>query len=185
MDHTGAKDLKPAGVLADAAAIAAAGYATDVDLKAGLNKGKIAGAKPSLDFLPEKLGEKLFKCGHEVGKRDVSVDVDSLDLVEEDVRSSRDVLIAEAAPGGDDPDRGGMGFHRADLDVGGVGAEQVLGIEIKGVLHVAGGMVFSEVEGFKVVKVCLDVGSELDRKTHADEDVQNSLKHRRYGVHSP
>ena len=49
MDHAGAADFKPAGVLAEAAAGAVAVGALEVDFEAGLDEGKVAGAETGLD----------------------------------------------------------------------------------------------------------------------------------------
>lgn len=50
-----------------------------------------------------------------------------------------------------------MPLHCADLDVARVRTEEVVGIEIEGILHVAGRMVFRKVESFEVIVVCVDI----------------------------
>lgn len=170
MNHSCTENFEPAGVFANAAAGTFTGNASDVDFKAGFYKGKVAGAVAGLDGLVEEFGEKFVEGGKEVGKGDVSVDVKPFNLMEEDMGAGGNVFVAEGAAGCDDANGWGELLHGADLDVGGVGAEEVAGVEIKGVLHVAGRMVGWEVESFKVVVVGVDVGAELDGKTHVGED---------------
>ena len=178
VDHAGAKDFQPACMLADAAAGAFAGNAADVYFEPWFNQGEIGGTVAGLHFLVEQFGEELVHRGEEIGEGDVFVDIKAFDLMEKDVGAGRDVFVAEAASGSDDPDRGRIGLHRMDLDVGGVGAkeERVGRVEIEGVLHIARRMVFGEVEPFEIVVVGVDVGTELDGKPHAYENVENPVE---------
>ena len=53
---------------------------------------------------------------------------------------------------------------------------EVEAVMIEGVLHVAGRMVRGEVEPSKIVVVGVDIGSELDGKSHPDEDVDDPIQ---------
>ncbi len=111
----------------------------------------------------------------EVGEGDVFVDVEAFDLVEEDVGTAADGLVAVDGAGSDDADGGFVLLHDAELGVGGMGAEEHVGGDVEGVLHVAGGMVGGEVEPFVVVVVGVDIGAVLDGEAHAGEDLDDLL----------
>src|SRR5208283_5014436 len=53
VDLPGPEDLEPACLLADAAALALAYDAADVDFRGGLGEGKVAGPEPDRDILAE------------------------------------------------------------------------------------------------------------------------------------
>ena len=125
----------------------------------------------------EDFGPEFVHGGEEVGKGDVLVDVEAFDLVEEDMGAGADVLIAVDGARGDDADGRFVGLEDADLGVGGVGAEEHVGADVEGVLHVAGGMVGRKVEPFVVVVVGIDVGAVLDGEAHAGEDLDGLVAH--------
>jgi len=107
----------------------------------------------------------------------VFVDINAFDLMEENMGTGGDVLVAEAAARSDDPNGRRMALHGANLDVAGVGAEKVIGVEVEGILHVAGWVIFGEVQSLEVIVVSVNIGAELDGKAHADEDVEDALEH--------
>ena len=71
MDHAGAAHFKPAGVLADAAALAVADRAVDREIDARLDKGEEVAAEPDPPFGSEKLPRHLVQHAFEIGHRDV------------------------------------------------------------------------------------------------------------------
>jgi len=182
MDHAGAEDFKPAGVFAEAAALGVAGDAGDVHFKSGFDEGKEAGTVACFDGRLEKLSEEFVHGGEEVGEGDVLIDIEAFDLMEEDVRSAADGLVAVDGARCDDADGRLVGFHHAELGVGGVCAEEQVGVDVEGVLHVAGGMVGREVESFEVVVVGVDVGAVLDGEAHAGEHLEDLFHHAGDGV---
>ncbi len=123
IDHAGAEDLEPAGVLARAAAGATAEQAFDVELDARL--GEREEVRPQTDGAvgPEELAGELVQRALEVGQGDAAVDGQALDLVEH-----RRVRGVEVGPvdlaGTDDVDGRRLRLHGAHLDRRGLGAQQ-------------------------------------------------------------
>ena len=148
----------------------------------GSTKGKIAGTKAGLTWCLKSLLQNSSIVAKRSAKVTFFVDVEAFDLVEEDVGSGADGLIAVDGAGSDDADGGFVGLHDAELGVGGVGAEEHVGSDVKGVLHVAGRMVGGKVEPFEVVVVGVDVGAVLDGKSHAGKDVDDLIEHESDGV---
>ena len=111
----------------------------------GSTKGKVAGAETGFHFCLEEFAPKFVHRGKEVGKGNVFIDVEAFDLMEENVGSGADGLIAVDGAGGDDADRGFVGFHHAELGIGGMGAEEHVFGDVKGVLHVPCRMVWRKV----------------------------------------
>ena len=72
---------------------------------------------------------------------------------------------------GDDAHRGLALLHGTDLHRGGVGPEQHLVAEIKGVLHVPGRVVRRQVEGLEVIPVQFHLGAFHRLKAQVEEDV--------------
>ncbi len=85
---------------------------------------------------------------------------------------------------------GGLGDHGADLDGAGVGAHEEavaggfggLAGDLEGVLGVAGGVVFGEVEGFEVVEVGFDLGAQLGGVAEVVEDFDDAVERGEEGV---
>ena len=123
VDHAGAHDLEPAGVLAGAAALAAAQLAAHVDLDARL--GEREEVRPHADGAvgAEELAREVVHRALEVGQRDALVDDEALDLVEH--RRVRGVGVAAVdLAEADDVDGRPLLLHDAHLDGRGVGAQQ-------------------------------------------------------------
>ncbi len=98
----------------------------------------------------------------------------ALDLMEHR-RVPEVVVVAVDAPGADDPDRRLALQHGADLDRGGVGAQQAPVLQEEGVLGVAGRVVGREVEGLEVVVVVLDLRTLGDAVAEGGEDLHDLL----------
>ena len=89
----------------------------------------------------------------------------------------RDLVAAVDAAAGEHLHRRLVLFHRADLHVRGVRAQQELvDIEEERVLRVARGMIGREVERLEVVPVGLDLGAGIDRVAHLAEDLSISRR---------
>ena len=184
VDHAGAHDLQPAGVLARAAALAAAELAVDVDLDAGL--GEREEVRPDADAAvrPEELAREVSQGALEVGQRDALVDDQALDLVEHGrVRGVRvaPVHLAEAH----DVHRRLLLLHDAHLHGRGVRAQQHAAVGVhdrlghglallddpEGVVGGARGVAGRRVQRREVVVVELDLGALGDPVAEPDEDV--------------
>ena len=125
----------------------------------------------------------------QVGKRHVLVDIKTLNLVEEAVGTGSDCLVAVNATRADDADGRLVALHSAYLYRAGVAAQHdiagdvlVILLDEEGVLHVAGGVVGSEVQRTEYVPVVLNLGTISNGKAQTREDVNNLLAHHRDGV---
>ena len=74
MHHTGSEDFEPAGVLADAAAFAAADDAADVDFGGRFRKGEEARTETNLDGRAKHFLAEEFQRPFEVGQTDIFID---------------------------------------------------------------------------------------------------------------
>src|SRR5579883_3474406 len=102
MNHAGAHDLQPARPLAHAAPLAAADDAIHVHLDARLGEREVAGADANPPFLAEQPAGEGADRALEVGHRDPVADSQALDLVEHDLATGGDRLIAVAHARQDD-----------------------------------------------------------------------------------
>ena len=174
MDHARPQDLQPAGGLADPAALAPADDAGDVDFGGGFGEGEIAGAEAQADLGAEHLVHELGEHALQVGEGDVAVHQEPLHLVKHGGVGHVRVPAVDLARG-DDAHRGPAFLHDPDLHGGGVGAQQHLVVEIKGVLHVPGRVVRREIQGLEIVPVQLDLGAGDGLETQVQEDVADLL----------
>ena len=101
MYHAAGAKLKPAGILAGGAALAAADKALDIKLEAGLDERKEAGAQAHRDILLKDLGEHGFHEIYEVRYGYVPVDHHALHLEEGVLVAGVNLLVSEAASGED------------------------------------------------------------------------------------
>src|SRR3954451_19603265 len=99
VDPARAAHLDPAGVLADAAAAAAADEAGDVELDRRLREREVARPHPHLPLRAEEPAEEFQHCPLQVGERDAAVDGQALDL-QERRRVGRIGRVAAVAPSG-------------------------------------------------------------------------------------
>ena len=121
----------------------------------------------------------------QVGERDILVDVETLDLMEDAVGAGRDGFVAEHTARSDDADGRLVGLHHADLHARGVGAQQHIRCLVdiglladeEGVLHVAGGMVEREVQGREHMVVVLNLGTFGDGEAEVREDLVDVAAH--------
>ena len=177
-------------MLADIAALAATDVARDVHLCRGLGEGKIGRAETHLSALAKELLHEVVQGLLQVGKGDILVDVEALNLMEDTVGAGRDGLVAEHAARGDDADGRLVGLHHANLHTRGVGAQQHIRglvdigllVDEEGVLHVAGGMVEREVQGREHVVVVLDLWTFGDGEAEVREDLVDVATHDRQRV---
>ena len=75
IDHTTAKDLNPAGMLAESATLTATDEAGDVHLCTGLREGEVGGTQADLGVSTEHLTGKRQQHLLEVCEGDVLVDI--------------------------------------------------------------------------------------------------------------
>ena len=115
VDDAGAAHLDPAGVPADAAALAAAEEARDVGLDRRLGEREVARPDADLALRAVELAREELDRALQVGERDPPVDGEALDLVEERrVRRVRRVAPVAAAEA-DHVDRRLVRLHDPDL----------------------------------------------------------------------
>ena len=70
-------------------------------------------------------------------------------------------------------DGGLFHIHHADLAAAGLGAQHDVIGHIEGVLHIAGGVILGHIQAGEVVVVILDLGTFVDLKAHAGENVDD------------
>ena len=119
VDHTASEDLKPARVLADCAALAAAQEALDIHFRGWLREREVGRAETGAHILPEQTPRKIGEGAFQIAEGDILSDHQPFHLVELDLRACGDLLIPVAHPWQDDPDRVGRTFlHCPDLPWG-------------------------------------------------------------------
>jgi hypothetical protein len=120
MHHAAAEDLEPAGVLAHRAADPAAADAADVDFGAGLRVREEAGTEAHRRAgAEERLGHRQQRA-LQVRQRDAVADHQALALVEHRRVGEIEVVAAVDRADGDQPHRGLVPLHVADLHRRGV-----------------------------------------------------------------
>ncbi len=123
-----------------------------------------------------ELDEDPFQVAH----LDVRPDDQPLDLMELDLRTRGNRLVAVAESREDEAyGLRGVLLHRPDLPRRCVGPEQDLGCDVERVLHISGRVVQRHVQEFEVVDVELHVRGFVDRETHGREHVANGPEHLR------
>ena len=186
MYHAAGAKLKPAGILAGGAALAAADKALDIKLEAGLNEREEAGAQAHRDILLENLGEHRLHEIDKVRNGYVLVDHHAFHLEESILVAGVDLLVSEAASGKDGAKRntffkvGGVFAKNSVLRRRGVGLEQLAVAQVICVLHVARGMVLRNVERLEAVVVVCDLGVVLNGEAHVKEYLVNLALNERY-----
>ena len=147
VNHTAAKYLNPARVLANRAALTVTENTGDIHLCRGFGEGKVRGTKPDFYILtkhfPGKIVERLFH----VGKGNAFIYIKAFYLMKDAMCAGRDRLIPVNPSRADDPD-GGLGvFHHPDLLRRGVRSQQDVRVFFneKSVLHISCGVVFGNV----------------------------------------
>jgi len=182
IDHTGSGDFEPSALFAETAALALAENAGKVIFSARFGEGEKAGPEPDANlFVIENLLGESEHDAFKVSKRDAAVDDQSLDLVKGWRMGGIRGIFSEAAAGCDHAYRRFLRFHCADLHRRGMGPEHKAAIKIKGILHVARGVILGDIEGRKVVVFAFDFRPLLNTKAHAGEDLLDfihNLKHR-------
>src|SRR5215510_8045143 len=157
MHHTGPENLQPATLLAHGTALAATDNTVHVDLDAGLGKGEMAAAKAHLAVRTEHATGKGDQDAFEVRHGDVRSHSQTLHLVEHNLRTRRDRLIAVAHAWQDDPDGLRMvRLHGTNLPWRGMGAQHHTLIDIKRVPHITRRMVGRHVQQLKIVQIALN-----------------------------
>ena len=175
MDHAAAEDLNPSGMFADAAAYAAADTAIDIHFGAGFREGEIGRAEADANVFAEHFLHKEIQGLFKIREGDVLVHIQTFGLMEEAVCPGADGFIPVDATGADDADGRTLLFHRAGLDAAGVGTQQPIGMlmDIKGILHVPGGVIFREIQRGEIVPVVFDLGTFGHGKTQSAEDMHD------------
>ena len=192
VDHAAAEDLEPAGVLAEAAALAPADAARDVDLAAGLCEREEVRAVARGALLAEHLADEVVERALEVAEGDALVHDEALDLVELRQVAGIGGVGAEHRARADHVDGRLLLLHGVCLHAGGLGAQQDVGLaigvdlgvleragvvvlDVEGVTGASAGVVERGVERGEVVVARLDVGAVLDGVAHAAEDLLHLL----------
>ena len=85
VDHTASQDLKPAGVLADCAALAAAQEALDIHLRGWLCEREVGRTETGAHILPEQAPCKIGEGAFQIAEGDILTDHQSFHLVELDL----------------------------------------------------------------------------------------------------
>ena len=176
MYHAAAKDLDPAFALADAAALALAGEALHVHFGGRFGEGEMMRTEPHHRILAVQALDDRFQAALQVAHGDALIDDKPLDLMEDGGVGGIDGIAAVHAAGRDDADGRLSLLHGADLHRGGLGAQQHLIGDIKGILRIPGGVVRRQVERFKVVVIQLDLRAGDDIKAHAEEDLLDLIQ---------
>src|SRR5271166_991806 len=115
MDHAAAEDLEPVGAGADLQ-FAALARAADIDLGRWFGEREIARAEAHRQVVEtEKGAAELDQTALQVTHMGRTVDDQPFDLMKPR-RMGRIMVAAEGPSGDDDPDRGLLCLHRADLD---------------------------------------------------------------------
>ena len=182
--HAASEDFKPSGSLAHIASLAVAEGTGDVHLGGRLREGEIGRAQADAGVGAEQLLGEVGQRLLQVGEGDTLIDIKGFNLVEHAVRTGGNRLVAEDAPGGDEADGEGVGFHVAHLHGRGVGTEQDIGVFLdeKRVLHITGRMLFGEIEGGEDMPVVLYLGSFGDGKSEAGKDIEYLILDHREGM---
>ena len=181
VDDAAAQNFDPAGVLAEAAALAVAFKAADVHLDAGLGEGEVGRAQAGAHLAAEQPLDEHVQHALQVAQGDALVHHKALHLVEHGAVGG--VRVGAEHPAGHQHLDGGLfGVHGADLAGGGLGAQQQLVGQVEGVLHIPGGMVLGHVQAGKAVVVVLDLGALVNFKAHARKGVDDLVAHQRQRV---
>src|SRR5690606_37513633 len=138
-------------------------------------KGEIGRPETHRQIAAEECLEELVDGAAQVGKADVPVDYQPLELVKHG--GVGEVRIAPIdAPGTDDPQRWGAPLQGADLHRRGVGAQDVSGGDVEGVVHRPRGVMRGNVERLEVVIIVLDLRALFYPVAGADENRLDALQ---------
>lgn len=182
--HAASHDFEPSGMFADVAPLPAAEVAGDVHLRRGLREGEVGGSQTYFRLRAEELLYEVEKRLFHVGEGDPFVDIESLYLVENAVRTVGDGFVAEDPAGAYYPDRRFLRLHGAYLNGAGVGTEQDVGVffDEERILHVACRMFRREVQGREYVPVVLYLRAFGYDITEPFEYTAYLVPYQRYGV---
>src|SRR5690606_29306906 len=175
MHHAAAQHFQPAGVLADAAALAAADHAADVDLGRRLREREIGRPEPHVQVALEEVAQELRQDALEVGEAHALVHQQAFHLVEHR-RVGQVRVAAIGASRRDNPYRRPLLFHHPDLHRRGVGAQQAVGVEIERVVHRPRRVMGGDVERLEVVVVVFHLGAFDDSEADAGEQRFDALQ---------
>jgi len=133
MDHTAAHHLNPTALFADAAALSLAKSATDCDFAAWFREREKARVKAGSCLIAEKLAGKEIECALKVGKRDVDVHSQALDLVKNRRVCGIRIVTPVTFAGNDDIERRSVRLHGANLDGRRMRPENRLMVNVKSI----------------------------------------------------
>ncbi len=168
VDHAASGDLDPLGCFSF-------DLKFDVDFKRRLGEGEEVGAETDFGFVPEHSAIKEFEGAFEVGKADVFVHVEPFELVKDGEVGGVDFIATIGGAGGYDFDRRSLLFHRADLDRGGMGAEELAGVEVEGVGVVSRGVISGRVEGVEAVELGFDFRAIGEGEAEASQNLDRTV----------
>ena len=181
MHHAGTQDLNPAGVLAQRAALAAAGKTGDVNLNAGLGEREIARAQTGPDAFTEQFLNELVEHTLKVAERDALIHNKTFHLMEH--RGVGGIGVrAENAAGNQDLDGRLFHIHHTDLAAAGLGAQDNVICNVESILHIAGRMIFRNIQAGEVVVIVLNFGPFKNLKAHAGKNIDNLVFDQRDGM---
>ena len=118
----------------------------------------------------EKFAEEILECAFKVAERDIGVDVEAFKLGEDRKVGGIDFVATVGGARSDDSNRRCLAFHGPDLDAGGVGAEELAGIEVKGVLLISCRVVIRSVESVEAMELVLDFRPVGEGESHPAEN---------------
>ena len=162
VDHAAAHHLQPAAT------------PLHIHLGAGFGEGEVAGPKAHWQ-VAEKLLQKGRDGAAQVAEVQALINRQHLHLVEHGRVGGIHGVAAIHPPWGDHPHWRWVVLQVADLHRRGVGAQQLAIAQIKGVLHVPGGVMLGDVEGREVVVVALDLRPLRYPISQAGKDVDDLL----------
>ena len=145
-------------MFAHTTARAVAEHTGHVHLGRRLGEREIRRPQPHAQVLLEERLQELLQCRLEVGKADVLIDHEPLDLMEHG-RVGHVVIAAIHPPWHDHGQRQAPLAQLADLHGRGVRAQQSTVREIERVVHGAGRMVGRNIERLEIMEVVLDLGA--------------------------
>lgn len=176
VDNTRAEYLNPAGLFTSAASVSFTEDALHIDFDGGFGEGEKARSESYIEGLFKELLQEGLEGSFEVGEGNIFADVESFDLVKAGAMCGVDFVASVHGTGGDDAYGRLVCEHGANLNGGGMRSQESLselGVDTfdhEGVLHIARGVIFWEVQCGEVMEVIFDFGSARDDVAHISED---------------
>ena len=181
MDHAGAAHFQPAGVFADAAALAVADGAVDGEIDARLDEGEEVAAEADLRRRAEELARDLWKHALEIGHGDVLVDRQAFELMEHPLVRGILRFIAIGSGRARSPGPAATFCSITRACIGEVWVRRTISapsrFDEEGVPDVAGRVIGGDVEQIEVVAAGFDFAPKDRLESHKSEDFAQLLDH--------